>query len=464
MNYVLSEEVFRDTFVDKSNKFKHTPGKRFKLFPFTAQQENKSPAVLDLNNVVGRFLSVIEGIEPEELDLSDLFKKIKQDTEIEPGKENLFNDIIRQMFFYSNGQVRPLNLKLLSQVSCNKPSEVKIADYLVDVLGDKQSMKTYVEKANQRLDDTCNVFEKLVLSKLESKTINETDSIPYFRITNAFQSVFQSDFEYILENQNRVREYLIPLLEFYFFIYTAQTCMELDRFWDGDRNNISGLFFSLEWEKTSQSRKCFTEGWLRLQSSIERMFPHAVVLEILNQTQEPTDPIDYISIRQLIGDSTDLDQYFAEQVDKLTEYYRSLITDCHEMTDLVKEELAVGHTASSIQYLFDSVKTQFDNTGRQARADNYADKFERYCHKFLKSRGRSGLMLNMSEETLIFMTKISIKNQEQMRLNDVFKEFERRGVFLDDLSKEQVADYYERLNLIEKKSDSGDAKYVKRIL
>ena len=51
-----------------------------------------------------------------------------------------------------------------------------------------------------------------------------------------------------------------------------------------------------------------------------------------------------------------------------------------------------------------------------------------------------------------------------MRLNDVFKEFEHRGIFLDDLSKEQVADYYERLNLIEKKSDSGDAKYVKRIL
>lgn len=73
-------------------------------------------------------------------------------------------------------------------------------------------------------------------------------------------------------------------------------------------------------------------------------------------------------------------------------------------------------------------------------------------------------MLNISEETLIFITKISIKDQEQMRLNDVFKEFEHRGIFLDDLSKEQVADYYERLNLIEKKSDSGDAKYVKRIL
>ena len=74
------------------------------------------------------------------------------------------------------------------------------------------------------------------------------------------------------------------------------------------------------------------------------------------------------------------------------------------------------------------------------------------------------MMLNLTEETLIFLTKVCIKDQEKMRLNDVFAEFEDRGVFLDNLSKEQVMRYYEKLNLIEKKSDSGDAQYVKRIL
>ena len=73
-------------------------------------------------------------------------------------------------------------------------------------------------------------------------------------------------------------------------------------------------------------------------------------------------------------------------------------------------------------------------------------------------------MLNLSEKTLIFLTKICVKDLEVLRLNDVFKEFEHRGVFLDNLSKEQAALYFEKLNLIEKKSDSGDAKYVKRIL
>ena len=74
------------------------------------------------------------------------------------------------------------------------------------------------------------------------------------------------------------------------------------------------------------------------------------------------------------------------------------------------------------------------------------------------------MMLNLSEETLIFLTKVCIKDQEKMRLNDVFSEFECRGVFLDNHSKDEVMRYYEKLNLIEKKSDSGDAQYVKRIL
>ena len=161
-------------------------------------------------------------------------------------------------------------------------------------------------------------------------------------------------------------------------------------------------------------------------------------------------------------DTADLE--LSKQIDELTECYRNAITDCPEMKELSKEKTSQGYTADAIKYLFDSVRVQFENTVRERAYKSYANKFESYCHKFLKSRGRSGLMLNITEETLIFVTKLCIKNQEQMRLKDVFKAFERRGIFLDSLSKEQVASYYEKLNLIEKKSDSGDAKYVKRIL
>ena len=173
--------------------------------------------------------------------------------------------------------------------------------------------------------------------------------------------------------------------------------------------------------------------------------------------------VDYIKLSEITQNS-DADIIISKQIDKITDCYRCVITDCPEMQELKKKDSPFGQTDASIHYLFDSVKSQFENTGRGRPYKSYADKFKSYCYKYLKNRGRSGLMLNLSEETLIFMTKLCIKNREQLRLKEVFNEFERRGIFLDNFSKDQVASYYEKLNLIEKKSDSGDAKYVKRIL
>ena len=162
--------------------------------------------------------------------------------------------------------------------------------------------------------------------------------------------------------------------------------------------------------------------------------------------------------------SEEMDSESSEQIDQLTSLYRESITDCVEMNELVKKSSPAGKTSASLRFLYDSIRVQFENTGRIRAYGSYANKFESYCKKYLKSRGRSGLMLNLSEEDLIFITKLCIKDQEQVRLKDVFRGFERRGIFLDDISKEQATEYYEKLNLIEKKSDSGDAKYVKRIL
>ena len=44
------------------------------------------------------------------------------------------------------------------------------------------------------------------------------------------------------------------------------------------------------------------------------------------------------------------------------------------------------------------------------------------------------------------------------------EEYEKRGLFFDRYSKEEIIKLLTKLNLIDKKSDSGDAQYVKPIL
>lgn len=464
MEYKLSVEQFLGSkMFDSNGKFSHKSGYRFKLFPFVTHPS--SMPVLELSSLAGDFLCRIEDKKPKELTAVSLVEKMKENTDIQIGQEDLFYETIRQLFFQADGTVRTLNLQLLEQKVCTEPAENRIAEYLVDVMGDKNLLKKNIEKAKEKTRSDSNVLEELVLSKLEYNDIwSDKQEITYYRITNSLKAAFEADFAYVLESSVRAGEDLVTLLELYFFTYTAQASLQLSRFLDGDRDCNIPLYFCLEWEKTSQSRLCFTEGWQKLQKVIEKLFAHAIVLEILNQTEEDSEQVDYIRISEIIAD-TDLDTKFGDQIDQMTECYRKAISDCREMAELKKESLPQGSTATAIKYLFDSVRVQFENTGRRGPYNSYAKKFESYCrHKFLKSRGRSGLILNLSEETLIFLTKLCIKNQEQMRLNDVFTSFERRGIFLDNISKEQVASYYEKLNLIEKKSDSGDAKYVKRIL
>lgn len=463
MGLSLSVEKFKTTFAVKEGKLTHHSGKKFKLFPFLAN--TSSEPITDLNKIVGGYINRIVRREPETVTMQEFIDTLKKDTNIEPGKETLFEEVIRHMFFDTDGRLLPINIHTLAQNPCEISSECRVADYLVDVLGESDILKGSLNKASRKLDQQSNVLERFAVSKLKTKPMNDNTDGTYYRIVEVFKDVYEEDFDYVLSSKNRTREYLVTLLEFYYFMYTAQTCLQLNRFMAGKRDQIIPLYFCLDWEKTSQSRRCFGEGWATmLQPAIKRAFAHAIVLEILNQTEEENGSVDYIILGDMVTESSGVDSEVASEISKLTDVYRSAILDCPEMLEMERKEIDEDFTAAEIKFLFDSVNCQFENTVRSRAYAAYSEKFEAFAYKFLKRRGRSGMMLNVTEELLIFLTKICIKDEEKMRLNDVFKAFECRGVFLDELSKEQVMKYYEKLNLIEKKSDSGDAQYVKRIL
>ena len=466
MIYTLSVDSFNSTFsvAADGSKLTHRSGKRFKLFPYIAN--NNVEPVLSLNDLIGRYLSQIEGHDPVSITADELINKLTSDKRlnIALGTEELFEQVVRHMFFDQDGKIRPINLHMLMQTPCTEAKECKLADYLADALGDADNLREHIANATNLLNAQSNALEKFATSKFEYKPCSREAGSEYQRITNAVQKNFESDFEYILGARNRIRDHLIPLIEFYYFTYTAQAILQLNRFMDGDRSACVPLFFRLEWEKTSQNRRCYSEGWNVLQSAAKKIFAHAVTLEILNQTTEQCDPVDYIKLQELINSAPGEDHRIAEEIKVLTDRYRAAISDCTEMKELQRRESPDEETAAEVHFLFESIRLQFENTARNRPYSSYAKNFEDYSKKYLQQRGRSGLMLTLTEETLIFLTKICIKDQEKMRLNDVFAEFEARGIFLDNHSKAEVMRYYEKLNLIEKKSDSGDAQYVKRIL
>lgn len=251
MSYTVSEEKFRHgKMFDSSGKFRHRVANKIKLFPFVTQAG--SIAVEKLDQLVGSFLCEIEDKAITKVDADKFISEIKKEVDINFEDEKLFEELIKNIIFDKNGDLRPLNLQMQSHIPCADVSEEKLSEYLVDVLGNKDSLKLIVNTIKSNFSFSSNVLEKLVVEKL---SVSETESVKdsdYFTIVTTFKELFDSDFEYIISNQNRAREYLVPLLELYYFSYTAQSSMQLDRFLTGSRNTNIPLYFCLDWEKPAK--------------------------------------------------------------------------------------------------------------------------------------------------------------------------------------------------------------------
>lgn len=115
--------------------------------------------------------------------------------------------------------------------------------------------------------------------------------------------------------------------------------------------------------------------------------------------------------------------------------------------------------------MFNRIDYQFSKSQRKKPSKDYTKWFQEYCKlNFLKRRGSIGYTLNITQDKLLFITKICMKHKDKMKLKDLFYEYEKRGIYFDRDSQIKIVELFDKLNIIEKKSDSGDAQYVRSIL
>lgn len=463
--FILDPEMMKKTFLmgENGTNFTHKSAQHIKLFPFTAN--NTATIITSFSAVIGEWLRLAcnQNKVPESMEAT-LSKLADSMDDIGAYEKEQLLQIARSIYWDDDEKhsLRPKSITASCYIPCDDQTALKTAQYLYSVLADNENLSNVVNQAAEHAIKEVNVLEKAVFEALQAKIEPPAPIDPYYIVHLAPQKIFMKDLKFILKNTARTKEYLVDLLEFYHFFYTSQTCLALSRFEYGDRYEIVPLYFSLDWERTNKARECYRSGWQQLLPAIKQQFYHAVTLEILNQN--PTgEQFDYIALRDYVQ-KTGMEEEVAAQIRSVCDLYRNAISDCSELNDLQKNE-QLGTVFSEVNYLYESVRTQFRNTGRGRVSDGYVKHFETFCHdRFLKSRGASGLMLNITEEFLIFLTKLAIHDEEKLSLNEVFRQFELRGVFLDQPSKDEVVQFYTKLNLIEKKSDSGDAQYVRRIL
>lgn len=468
--YYFDEDLFKSNFNAKepgaksedSYRLNHVPDKCFKLFPYKATTRKASPIVYELSDAVSGFFRNSLNISAETLSFEELCMRIQDKIEIDdPDDVEVFKDIIRSFFFKEdNFQANNIGLYAYQTIVDNKSAD-RIADFLYCVLGLDDEDKENIKRAER--EHRFNVLEKMVVDSIETheeRALSDDDR--YFKVKRSIQQRFKEDFRFMLSSGMTSVDDFSNLLAFYYFYYVSQCTLTLDLFGNGSHNKLEKLYFALDWEKVSKNRQCCIEGWDKLANNISRMFSHAITLEILNQNDKPM--MDYIDFKELADSSADMDVEIANEVKKAEQVYTSFIGD-YKRFDAIGYIPGANLTDSAIRHLFECVLTQFNETDRKRASQFYSEKFSEFCkYRFVKNRKKSGLVLNLTERDIIFLTKLALRDMEKIRLNEMYAQYELRGVYLDSTSKSLLQEFFTKLNLIDKKSDSGDAQYVKRIL
>lgn len=431
------------------------------LVPFKTKTDKNQYE--DFSGVVGAFSRILSGISAKKtLDIKMMKNKMRQkmDDCSDEDFEILFH-IVENMYFDKNKLI-PINTRALSYIDCNI-SQQQVAEYLFSLFVDSTDLKEKY-KAMEESEDT-NVLQKLVFESLEN---DNTDSIVNITHADCFlpyvKEVFVKDFEVLLTNTTLYQDNIYRFLAYYYMFYVSQLAVKLSKFEHGNRNEIEKVFVTLYEEVVTKVRPGYEYGWKYVKDKVGHMFSHSVVLEMLSHNVQNAH-LDYIGYFNHFDKSIN-DEKVADEIKHIREQYMNWIQLDYSGCKHNVEKDTTCATSTEIKKLFETIDYQFINGGRRSHYNGYNKKFIDFVQKnFGKFRGIYGYTLSVHESDIVMFTRLILfENDGKIRLAKLFDEFAKRGLLFDRESKKHIVELFEKMNVIEKRSDSGDAQYVKYIL
>ena len=459
MEYHIEQDVFDRTFISgDEKKFSHKTNRRFNMFPFTGSSSDE--VLNSFDNILGAFLRTLYSFEePEEINCKTILSSICNDVAFSGVSPVCLQSIIKDLYFINDNTIRCTNINTYKHMPGTKNNQ-KISEYLVSAICDADVIKQALEDGGTSNNILDSLFEEHLPELKPMK-----NNVNYLSLIPQIKEYFTKDLVFLIKNKNTDFFDIVQLMSYYYFFYTSQVILNLNRF-GSKPTEIIPVFFCTEWERTSKSRECFQRGWKQIESKLKTMFSHAVLLEMLNQTSENCkEKYDYYSLIQEYNSASGFEKVrvFSE-IEELKNKYTTVYVK-PESFEYKLDNYKKGNLESLIKGFFDDIMLQFESSNRNRANDAYKKGFYDFSrNNYIQNRRVCGLMLALNEDLLILMTKVSIGHEKQVQLNKLFEEFNKRGIYMDKQTQESIVEFYEKLNLIEKKSDSGDAQYVKGIL
>lgn len=455
MNTMERVQCLRKSLTIKEDKrgLKHTINKRSPILPFPTRNPERAKFSKGFDGVTGEFTRVLCGNTLNaEVDMDGVLENISKKVHMSNEDKPHFLRLIRMFLADDQEKMKVFHPHIFQYLPLSPGKESKgeedIAQFIRDVLlGEDNALASFFAKS-----ETDHLIARLILDQLDHLKQSEKDKRYFSKIAPIMQ-LFKDDMQFLSNHKDYFVEHINLFMAYYYFFYITQLTLKLNQGLKADFESINEVIYTLDWEGTSRSRAGYEKGYQHIKDAASRLLVHVNCLEHLNFLFDTT-AASYGELKQTY-DSMDSDNqvHFIDLLKQwIKEYrYHTYLTDLESMPNDYEE---------LVQLLYSSL----DEGIEKATKSRYALSIEEIGKKyFLKTRGALGYMLNVSQDFLLLLTAISVKNKRKS-LKDVFLEFEKRGLKFDRHSQEAIVNLFDKLNLLDKKSDSGDAQYVKPIL
>lgn len=470
----------------EKKSYTHHTGKQIKVFPFVSNvsANNLEEDLKSFEGVVGstfRYLNSKKQVKASNKTDSEisLKKSILKNalSKVETIDYQDLEEVLTTLYFDDEANLIKFHIDTLVYLDfiSSESALRNISRFVYDTFFSGQNITSSDESKKDE-----NILNSLILESLPelSNSQNDTNEKLYRDLQPKVSELFKRDLSFLKESNELFLNHIEDLIKFYYFQYYVQLIIDLKNF-GSKESEVKPISFTLDWEILSSSRvNTQYISWKNLFNTEHKyLFVHANVIELLNYIYIDGSPIgDYRSIRKLYNElDEDEKTQLEEAIQLLTIRYTNSLTSFNSGSDWIdcKEKLSQSLDNKSfenkcdklIYELWYKVRYQFEHSTRGAASKRYISWFSSFCDaNFLKNRGRLGKVFTLSQEYLLFLTRLCIGNNDKIRLKQLWVEFENRGLHFDESSKSEIVRLFEKINLIEKKSDSGDAQYVKSIV
>lgn len=460
MDFSANYEILKDQmkYKRKEKKVTHNNFKISPLLPFQTRHPERVKFDNGFSSVLGEFTRIeLNKKWVDDFDINQIILDIINTNSVNTdGSDKYLKELLKEYLFDDNNELKIINPYLFSYIplSNNKQAtgERDIALFLRDIFCLDNSELVNFFAANKSNHAIIN----LILSHITPLDDNITD-VKYKSVLDNIVEVFKEDIDFALEHESFLKNNISNIFSYYYFFYISQLVLKLNNDFEERVDEIEELYYLLDWETVSKNRKTVKGyGWDLLKSKSNNL---AAKISVVDQVNILFGSDEY----SLLGDIyNEYEELSNEDQQEFIKYLKEWVLDYRYAREFEEIELQNDFKYLT-KILFDSLNGE-KGIGAEIRTSRYPLNLEEVTKKFFaKARGRYGHVLNITREMLLTITALCIK-KDKIKLNQLFEEYKRRGLYFDNYSKEEIEIFLTKLNLIDKKSDSGDAKYVKSVL